>query len=75
MRMFSRAEDDKLLDLLEQHRLIGRPRQIGRAIGMNPKDVARAVERVRKADIDHDPDAAAWWAAHHNLGKRGRIPK
>jgi hypothetical protein len=50
----TRADDEAILAMLELHRL-----------GYTAERIAATVEVVCAADIEHDPDAAAWWQANH----------
>jgi DNA-binding CsgD family transcriptional regulator len=57
----TRAEDERMLTMLGLYRQGHSPARIGARFGMTAVAVKSRIQSVRKADINHDPDAAEWW--------------
>ena len=59
----TRQEDDILLEMLHQHYDLGMTHaQIAAVHGVTKTTVTQRIKRVRERDIEHDPEAAQYWA-------------
>jgi len=61
VRTQTRADDEAALDILRRRDAGQRTAVIGRAFGKTPRAVLDLCTRIRKDDIAHDPEAAAYW--------------
>lgn len=69
----TRERDELELRVLELDRQRILPKRIGSMLKITGKQVSHILERIRLADVKHDPEnAAEWWQTNHPPRKRGR---
>lgn len=61
MRRPTRADDERLLALLDLHDEGLTPEHIGRSLGMSARLVRKRIREVREDDCKADPTAADHW--------------
>lgn len=56
-----RSEDDVTLHVLDLHDEGLNPEQIGKIVGMSPRNVRQRIRNVVEEDCAHDPEAISHW--------------